>query len=164
MTKELAKKTKIGDKVPEWTFESTDPNLHAFGDLLGQNIVLYFYPRDNTPGCTLEGKDFRDLLPEFAVLNTKIVGVSRDSLRCHQTFGLKHGLSFPLISDKDEKLCRYFDVMIEKNIFLKILLGIERSTFLIDKQGVIKHIWRKVKVKGHAQEVLKVVNDLERVP
>lgn len=152
----------IGDKAPEWAFESTDPNLHSFGDLLGQNVVLYFYPRDNTPGCTLEGKDFRDLLPEFTALDTKIIGVSRDTLTCHQKFGLKHGLLFPLISDKDEKLCRYFNVMIEKNIFLKTLLGIERSTFLIDKEGVIKHIWRKVKVKGHAQEVLKVVKDLEQ--
>lgn len=153
------KKIAVGDKVPSGTFESTDPKLKSFDDLLGQNIVLYFYPKDNTPGCTLEGKDFRDLSLEFKQFNTQIIGVSRDTLSCHHRFSGKHLFSFPLIADTDERLSRYFGVLIEKNIFLKKLLGIERTTFLIDEKGSIKRIWHKVKVKGHAQEILDTIKN-----
>lgn len=154
------KKMGVGDKAPDFAFECTDPNLHSFADLKGRNVVLYFYPKDNTPGCTLEGKDFRDLGADFAKLNTQVIGVSRDTLVCHQKFQSKHNLSFPLITDPDEKLCAYFDVIIEKNMFKRLILGIERSTFLIDGHGVIKQVWRNVKVKGHAQAVLEAASKL----
>ncbi|WP_075066668.1 thioredoxin-dependent thiol peroxidase [Candidatus Berkiella aquae] len=150
-------KMAVGDKIPDLTFESTDPKITSFKDLKGQNIVLYFYPKDNTPGCTLEGKDFRDLHDAFLKENTQVIGVSRDSLSSHEKFCGKHSLPFTLISDKDEKVCKAFGVIIEKNMFARLILGIERTTFLIDTQGVIKQIWPKVKVKGHAQAVLDAI-------
>jgi peroxiredoxin Q/BCP len=154
------KKLNIGDSAPDITFECTDPNIHSFKDLLGKNVVLYFYPKDNTPGCTLEGRDFKNLHDEFAKSNTRVLGVSRDSISSHQKFCDKLGLPFPLISDPDEKLCAYFNVIIEKNMFARLIMGIERSTFLIDSKGVVRQIWRKVKVTGHAQAVLSAVKDL----
>lgn len=152
----------VGGKVPDFTFQCTDPAIQSFNDLKGKNVVLYFYPKDNTPGCTMESKDFRDVESEFAKLNTQIIGVSRDTLVCHQKFQAKHSLSFPLITDPDEKVCAYFNVIIEKNMFKRIFLGIERSTFLIDDKGVIRKVWRNVKVKGHAQEVLAAVRALKQ--
>ncbi len=154
------KKIAIGDSVPTFAFECTDTKIHSFNDLLGQNIVLYFYPRDNTPGCTMEGRDFKLLNDSLSLFNTRVLGVSRDSIQSHEKFCSKLGLPFPLISDPDEKLCKYFDVMIENNFLLRFLLGIERTTFLIDKHGIIKEIWRKVKVRGHANEVLNSVKKL----
>lgn len=153
----MAKGFKEGDKLPEITFESTDPNLTSFNDLLGKNIVLYFYPKDNTPGCTTEGRDFAALYPKFQKANTEIIGISRDSMKSHAKFCEKYAFPFPLISDQDEKLCKLFGVMIEKNMFAKLVFGIERSTFLIDTQGVIQKIWRPVKVKGHAEAVLEQI-------
>lgn len=153
-------KIAVGDRVPDFRFDCTDPKIHSFNSLLGKNIVLYFYPKDNTPGCTKEGKDFSTLYQEFSSLNTQILGVSRDSLDCHQKFCEKLRLPFPLITDKNEKLCQYFDVVIKNNFLLRLILGIERVTFLIDAHGVIRHIWRKVKVRGHAQEVLHAVKKL----
>lgn len=147
----------IGDHLPEISFQCTDPNIRSFRDLLGKNIVLYFYPRDNTPGCTQEGKDFRDLHAAFSKANTQVLGISRDSLHSHAKFCEKLSLPFPLISDPDETLCKLFGVMIEKNMFKRLLLGIDRSTFLIDPQGVLKHEWRSVRVKGHAQAVLDAI-------
>lgn len=154
------KTANIGETIPDFSFVSTDANLRSFKDLLGQNIVLYFYPKDNTPGCTQEGKDFAELNKEFLKANTCIIGVSRDSLTSHQKFCAKLSLPFPLITDPNEALCKYFEVMIEKNMFKKFFLGIERSTFLIDSKGKIKQAWRKVKVKGHAQEVLNAAKNL----
>ncbi len=154
------KKIAIGDNVPTFTFDCTDPKIHSFNDLLGQNIILYFYPRDNTRGCTIEGRDFKSLNDTLTQLNTRVIGVSRDSIHSHEKFCSKLGLPFPLISDPNEKLCQYFGVMIENNFLLRFLLGIERTTFLIDKNGIVKQIWRKVKVIGHANEVLEAVNRL----
>jgi len=126
----------------------------------GTPLVLYFYPRDNTPGCTQEGQDFRDLHAEFQALDCAIVGVSRDSVKTHENFKAKQGFPFELISDGDETLCRLFDVIKEKNMYGKKVMGIERSTFLIDAEGRIVREWRKVKVPGHAEEVLEAARKL----
>jgi len=123
----------------------------------GKSLVLYFYPRDNTPGCTRESQDFRDRHDEFVAADCAVLGVSRDSLKSHQNFTAKHELPFPLISDADEELCRLFDVIKEKNMYGKKVLGIERSTFLLDSHGRIVSQWRKVKVPGHVDEVLETV-------
>lgn len=153
-------KIGIGDKVPSFPFVCTHSHIKSFQDLKGKNIVLYFYPKDNTPGCTIEGKDFGASHAQFEKLNTVILGVSRDSLPCHEKFAKKLTLPFGLISDPEEKLCQYFNVIIEKNMFKKLFLGIERSTFLIDTKGVIRHIWRNVKVKGHVNEVYQALSEI----
>lgn len=127
----------------------------------GSPLVVYFYPRDNTPGCTREGQDFRDLYPEFEALGCAIVGVSRDSLKTHENFKTKQEFPFELIADADEKLCRQLDVIKEKNMYGKKVMGIERSTFLLDAGGKITREWRKVKVPGHAEEVLQAVRELD---
>lgn len=135
------------------TFETTD-GPHSFADFAGKNIVLYFYPKDNTPGCTQESQEFRDRLADFSKKNTVILGISKDSLKSHEKFIADHGLNFPLISDPDETLCQLFDVIKEKNMYGKKYLGIERSTFLFDTGGKLIQEWRKVKVNGHVDEVL----------
>ena len=132
----------------------------SLSDLKGRNVVVYFYPKDSTPGCTTEGQDFRDLYAEFQALDTEIFGVSRDSLRSHENFRAKQSFPFQLISDPDEELCKSFDVIKLKKLYGKEYLGIDRSTFLIDKEGVLRKEWRKVKVKGHAAEVLESVRQL----
>lgn len=124
-------------------------------ELRGKNVVLYFYPKDSTPGCTTEGQDFRDLYARFKRANTVVFGVSRDSLASHEKFKAKQSFPFELISDPDEKLCRKFDVIKEKSLYGKKFMGIERSTFLIDENGKLRAEWRKVKVKAHAEEVLE---------
>jgi len=128
-------------------------------DFRGQPLVLYFYPRDNTPGCTRQGQDFRDHHEQFSKLGCAVVGVSRDSLRTHENFSAKHEFPFPLIADPDETLCNQFGVMKDKNMYGKKVRGIERSTFLIDAGGHIVREWRKVKVPGHVQEVLEAVRE-----
>lgn len=128
--------------------------------LRGRPLVVYFYPRDNTPGCTKEGEAFRDLYPEFEAAGCAIVGVSRDSIGSHEKFAAKYEFPFPLISDADEQLCRQFDVIREKNMYGRKVMGIERSTFLLDDKGRIAREWRKVKVPGHAGEVLEAVREL----
>ncbi len=128
-------------------------------DFKGQKIVLYFYPKDNTPGCTSESKSFRDHVEEFKKNNTIIFGVSRDSLKSHLKFKEKFQLPFELISDADEKLCEHFSVLGKKTLFGKIFNGLIRSTFLIDEKGKVIREWRKVKVCGHVEEVLKAVRD-----
>ncbi|MGE3320184.1 MAG: peroxiredoxin [Candidatus Berkiella sp.] len=153
-------KITVGDKIPSLEFQSTDETMTSFAALLGRKIVLYFYPKDNTPGCTMESKDFRDLNRDFLKANTQIIGVSRDSLGSHEKFCSKFSLPFPLITDKDEVVCNAFGVIIEKNMFARLVFGIERSTFLIDEKGVIRQVWRKVKVKGHAQAVLEAAKAL----
>jgi peroxiredoxin Q/BCP len=158
----LMRKIAVGDVVPDISFECTAPGIQSFKDLKGKNIVLYFYPKDNTPGCTTEGKDFRDLHESFSALNTQVLGVSRDTLVCHQKFKSKLGLPFALITDKDEKLCQTFGVLIETNMFMRLLIGIDRSTFLIDDQGILRQEWRKVRVKGHAAAVLEAVRKLSQ--
>ena len=129
-------------------------------DFKGENLVLYFYPKDDTPGCTTEGKDFTRLYKKFRTCNTQILGVSRDSISSHEKFKKKYNYVFDLVSDPDEKLCRAFGVVKEKNNFGKKVLGIERSTFVLDKKGTLVKEWRKVKVDGHAQKVLEFVKTL----
>jgi len=125
----------------------------TLGDYAGRWLVLYFYPKDSTPGCTTEGIDFNALLPQFEQANAAVLGVSRDSVKSHDTFCAKQGFRFPLVSDADEALCRAFDVIKEKNMYGRQVLGIERSTFLLSPSGRLLRSWRKVKVPGHAQAV-----------
>lgn len=150
---------------------AVDFSLPATGDATfrlsshrGSPVVLYFYPKDSTPGCTTEAQNFRDLHAEFARLDCLIVGISRDSLKSHGNFAAKQCLPFPLLSDADEVVCTQFGVMKLKNMYGKQLRGIERSTFLIDRQGVVVREWRGVKVPGHAGEVLAAVASLESAP
>lgn len=145
---------QIGDQIPAIEFTATSGLQSNFDQYRGQWLVLYFYPKDATPGCTTEGCDFRDHHEMFKNLNTVIFGVSRDSLASHEKF--KHNMHFPfeLISDSDESLCQLFDVIKMKSMYGKQVRGIERSTFLIDPEGRLKKCWRKVKVKGHIEEVL----------
>jgi thioredoxin-dependent peroxiredoxin len=143
-----------GDKLPDLPLHlssGTDANL---SDYTGRWLVLYFYPKDSTPGCTTEGIDFNALLPKFRKLGATVVGVSRDSLKSHQNFCAKQGFKFDLASDTDETLCNAFGVIREKNMYGRKVLGIERSTFLVDPAGAIRQSWRPVKVAGHAQAVL----------
>lgn len=153
-------KVSVGKKVPDFTLPATGDQELSLSDFRGRNLVLYFYPKDSTPGCTQEGQDFRDHYEAFRKLNADILGVSRDGLKAHENFRGKQGFPFHLLSDKDEQLCRLFDVIKEKTMFGKKSLGIERSTFLIDADGVLQREWRKVRVKGHAEEVLEAVKAL----
>ena len=153
-------KVSIGKKVPQFSLPATGNQTIKLSELKGKNIVIYFYPKDSTPGCTLEGQDFRDNIRKFSSRNTRILGVSRDSLSSHEKFKDKQKFNFDLISDEDEKLCSIFDVIKEKNMYGKKHMGIERSTFLIDEKGILRNEWRKVKVKGHVEEVLEAVKNL----
>ena len=151
----------IGQTVPNFTAPSTAALPFQLGDYLNQQaLVIYFYPKDNTPGCTTEGQDFRNLYPQFKALNVEIVGVSRDSVVSHSKFKTKLNLPFALLSDTDETICKLFDVIKLKTLYGKTSLGIERSTFLIDKQGILRQAWRKVAVKDHAQTVLEAARTL----
>ena len=131
----------------------------TLADHAGRWLVLYFYPKDSTPGCTTEGLDFNALLPEFAKRDTDVLGVSRDSVKSHDNFCSKQGFDFPLVSDTDEALCRAFDVIREKNMYGRKVMGIERSTFLIDPKGRIARAWRKVRVPGHADAVFEALKE-----
>jgi peroxiredoxin Q/BCP len=150
----------IGQPVPDFHAESTAGEPFQLSQRRGRHLVLYFYPKDSTPGCTQEGQDFRDLYPEFQKLGADIVGVSRDSLKSHERFRCKYDFPFELLSDGDETLCQMFDVIRLKNMYGKQVRGIERSTFLIDAEGRLAAEWRKVSVKGHAEEVLRAVAGL----
>ena len=153
-------KAEIGKKVPEFELPATSNTTVSMKSLKGRNAVIYFYPKDSTPGCTTEGQDFRDRIAEFDRANTAILGVSRDGLKSHENFKSKQAFPFELISDKDEILCGIFDVIKEKNMYGRKVMGIERSTFLIDAKGVLRQEWRKVKVKGHAEEVLEAAKEI----
>ena len=152
-------KVKIGKKIPSFSMILDDGSELKSKDFNGKNIVIYFYPKDSTPGCTKEGEDFRDLHKEFIKSNAQIYGVSRDSVASHQKFKAKYKFPFHLISDEDESLCKIFDVIKEKNMYGRKYMGIERSTFLINDKGQLLNEWRKVKVKGHAQEVLDTLRN-----
>jgi peroxiredoxin Q/BCP len=145
---------KIGAKVKDFKAPSSGGGEFSLSAARGKAVVLYFYPKDMTAGCSVEARDFRDLHDKFRRAGAVVLGVSRDSLKSHEKFCEKESLPFPLLSDPEEKLCRLFDVIREKSLYGRKYLGIERSTFLIDGQGVLRHEWRKVKVAGHAQEVL----------
>ncbi len=151
---------KINKKIPNCEVIATSNKSFKLSDLKGKNFVLYFYPRDSTPGCTTEGKDFSRLYDDFQQLNCEILGVSRDTLQKHENFKAKQGFPFELISDPDEILCKLFDVIHEKNLYGKKHMGIVRSTFVIDGNGVLRQEYRKVKVKEHADEVLEFVQSL----
>jgi len=148
----------INKKVPAFTAsvtgKGTDGDNISLKDLKGSNVVIYFYPKDNTPGCTQEGQDFRDSYSKFKRAKTMVFGVSRDSIKVHSNFKAKHEFPFELISDPEETLCKLFDVIKLKKNYGREYMGIERSTFLIDAKGVLREEWRGVKVKGHVDEVL----------
>ncbi len=146
--------------VPEFSAAMTGNQTFRLSDYKGKNVVLYFYPKDNTPGCTTEGMQFRDLHPQFREANTEIFGISRDSIRSHEGFKSKLGMTFELISDPDETLCIMFNVMKMKNMYGKQVRGVERSTFVIDGSGKLVKEWRGVKVPGHVDEVLEFVKAL----
>lgn len=145
----------VGKKVPAFSAPATDGTVIESKDLVGEPFVLYFYPRDDTPGCTLEGEAFRDRYAKFRKLKVRVLGVSRDSLAAHEKFKAKFRFPFELVSDPDEKLCALFDVIRDKNMYGKKVRGIERSTFLFAADGTLRREWRKVTVKGHVDEVLQ---------
>ena len=145
---------KIGEKAPVFKGESTGASIVDLSKLKGKKVVLYFYPKDNTPGCTTEGQNFRDLYQEFVKENALIYGLSRESIKSHENFIEKQSFPFDLISDPDEKICNQYDVIKQKSMYGRKYMGIERSTFLIDEKGILIQEWRKVKVSGHAEEVL----------
>ena len=153
---------EVGKKVPAFKLPATGEQSISLSGLKGKNIVLYFYPKDNTPGCTREGQAFRDSITKFKRQNCIVLGVSRDTVRTHENFKAKHKFPFDLLSDTEEELCTLFDVIKLKNMYGKQLLGIERSTFLIDDKGVLIQEWRKVKVDGHVDEVLTAVKTLNK--
>ncbi len=150
----------LGTKVPDFSIPATGDATFRLSDHKGHPLVLYFYPKDNTPGCTTEGADFRDLHKQFAKLSAVVAGVSRDSIKSHDGFKAKMAFPFPLLSDADEKLCTLFDVIKMKNMYGKKVRGIERSTFVIDGKGMLAREWRGVRVPGHAEEVLNFVKAL----
>ena len=150
---------EIGKKISNFKAKSTNENEFNLKDFQDGFIVLYFYPKDNTPGCTQEGIDFSNNYRKFKNLNTEIIGISKDDIKSHENFKKKYKYKFDLISDEDEKICKMFDVIKEKNMYWKKYMGIERSTFIVDKKGKLLKEWRKVKVKGHVEEVLKFIKD-----
>jgi peroxiredoxin Q/BCP len=148
---------KQGSPAPGFTLPADGGGKISLSDFQGRNVALYFYPKDDTPGCTAESCDFRDQAPDFENLNAAIIGISKDSPASHDKFKKKYNLNFPLASDEDGKVCEAYGVWVEKSMYGKKYMGIERSTFLIDAQGQIAAIWRKVKVEGHAAEVRKAL-------
>jgi peroxiredoxin Q/BCP len=154
----------LGKKLPDFSLPSTSGGefqlKQALKETPGEKLVLYFYPRDNTPGCTVEGQEFQALLPKFKRAGVRVVGISRDTLAAHGKFIAKFGFGFELLADVDEKVCLLFDVMKDKNMYGKKVRGIERSTFLVDGTGVLRQEWRKVKVEGHAAAVLEAAKSL----
>ena len=152
--------TLVGLKVPDFEIASTGNRTFKLSAALGRPLILYFYPKDNTPGCTTEGQEFRDLYGEFARRTCAVYGVSRDSIKSHESFKSKMNLPFELLSDPDETACNLFGVMKMKNMYGKKVRGVERSTFVIDPEGVVRREWRRLKVPGHAREVLEFVKSL----
>ncbi len=144
----------VGSKIPDLKLAATGGREIALRALRGQPVVIYFYPKDNTPGCTQEGQDFRDLYEEFQKLGAEVLGVSKDSVRSHENFAAKYEFPFPLLSDPDEAACQAFDVIREKSMYGRKYMGVDRSSFLFDAKGVLVREWRGVKIKGHVAEVL----------
>ncbi len=150
----------VGDKAPNFSLPTDSGGKLALKDLKGRKTVLYFYPKDDTPGCTTEALGFTEAIGKFSRAGAVVVGVSKDSPTKHDKFKDKHGLKVVLVSDENGSLCEDFGVWVEKNMYGRKFLGIERSTFLIDEKGVVRHVWRRVKVKGHVDAVLEAVKDL----
>lgn len=153
-------KITLGKPVPDFELPATGGKPWRLSAHAGRKVVIYFYPKDMTSGCTQESQRFRDLYPQFRRAKVEIVGISRDSLRSHEKFKDKEALPFELLSDEDEKVCRLFDVIREKSLYGRKYMGVERSTFLVDGDGVLRREWRKVKVQGHAEEVLEAAKSL----
>lgn len=153
----------VGEKIPNFVAQTTNGTL-SNSDLLGKFTVFYFYPKDNTPGCSCEANDFNALYSKFQAANAEVIGISRDSLASHNKFKDAKKLQFNLIADVDSKICDIFDVIKSKSIFGKTAFGLVRSTFLIDPQGILIHEWRKVSVKNHAQEVLEILKSVNQTP
>ena len=155
-----AKDLEIGDRAPDFTMPTDGKGKVSLAKLKGKTVVLYFYPKDDTPGCTTEACGFRDSLPDFSNIDATVIGVSRDSVASHDKFKAKHSLPFALASDEDGKTSEAYGTWVEKSMYGRKYMGMERATFLIDGDGVIQGIWRKVKVPGHVEEVLKAVKAL----
>jgi peroxiredoxin Q/BCP len=151
---------EVGDKAPDFTLPTDGGGTVSLTALKGKTVVLYFYPKDDTSGCTAEACAFRDALPDFSKVKAEIVAVSRDSVASHDKFKKKFKLPFPLAADEDGTVCQAYGVWVEKSMYGRNYLGIERATFLIDAKGVVRKIWRKVKVPGHAQDVLEAAEAL----
>lgn len=150
----------IGKKAPNFNLPATGDQKLSLKDFKGKNLVIYFYPKDATPGCTTEGQNFRDLYSKFQKANCEILGVSRDSVKSHERFKEKQSFPFDLLSDEDEAMCNAYDVIKLKKMYGREYMGVERSTFLIDADGKLREEWRKVRVKGHVEEVLAAVEAL----
>ncbi len=151
---------ETGQPAPDFTLPATGGQEVTLSELKGNNVVLYFYPRDNTPGCTREGEAFRDHHGELQKLGAVVLGISRDSVKSHENFRAKHRFPFQLLSDSDETVCRSYGVIKEKNMYGRKVMGIERSTFLIDREGILRRQWRKVKVAGHVEDVLEALRSI----
>ncbi len=152
---------KINTKAKDLKIECTDTKKSKLYDFLDKKLILYFYPKDLTPGCTTESIEFNDYLSKIKKLKANVVGVSRDKLSLHEKFIEKYGFKFPLISDPEEKLCKSFDVIKEKSLYGRKYMGVDRSTFIIDESGKILHAWRNVKVKGHVEEVIDKLKEVQ---
>ncbi|MDZ3837243.1 MAG: thioredoxin-dependent thiol peroxidase [Rhodospirillales bacterium] len=150
----------IGDTVAPFSLSTDDGAAFSEANLVGKRTVLYFYPKDDTPGCTKEAQAFRDMIEAFQAAGVAVVGVSTDSVASHQKFKAKHGLNFPLLADQDRTLAEAFGVWVEKSMYGKKYMGLERASFLIDESGVVRQVWRKVKVPGHADAVLSAAKAL----
>ena len=153
-------KSLIGKNCPKFKAECTSNKILSNDDFVGKNLVIYFYPKDSTPGCTTEGQEFRDQYKIFKKFNTDIIGVSRDTIKSHENFKLKQSFPFELLSDPDEKVCKAFGVMKLKSMYGREYIGVDRSTFIINDKGKVVREWRSVKVKGHVDEVLEAVKQL----
>jgi len=149
----------VGKRVENFILPATGDQNLSLSDFSGRSLIIYFYPKDNTSGCTREGEDFRDLYTQFTDAGADILGVSRDSVKTHENFRNKHQFQFHLLSDSEELLCKQFDVIHQKKLYGRTYMGIERSTFLINPDGVLEREWRKVRVPGHAQAVLDALRD-----
>lgn len=158
----MSNKVDVGAKAPDFSLESDEGTVISLSSLRGHPVVLYFYPKDETPGCTKEACDFRDAWAEVQALGARVLGVSKDSTASHRRFRQHHALPFPLLADPEGKVIEAYGAFKEKTMWGRTFLGIERSTFLIDGQGVVRKVWRKVKVDGHARAVLESLRDLDR--
>ena len=154
-------KLTIHSPAPDFTLMTDTGSSISLRDFRGKNVVLYFYPKDDTSGCTAQACQFRDILPNFSDKDTIILGLSRDSVKSHQKFRDKHQLTFPLLADELGEVCEKYGVWVEKSMYGRKYFGIERTTFLINAEGIIQHIWSKVKVPGHAETVLKAINEMQ---
>ena len=150
----------VGDKAPDFTIATDGGGTFCLSEMMGHNVIIYFYPKDDTPGCTKEACEFRDSLPDFSNSSSKIIGISKDTVAKHDKFKSKYELSFTLGADLEGDVCEVYGTWVEKSMYGRQYMGIERATFLVDKEGVLQGIWRKVKVKGHVEEVLGAVQNL----